>query len=117
MTVLSKHGMSVRSCWWGTEHDEGEVPERARRRTFTAAYKLRILAEYEAADPGRRGGAAPGGPVSSLLVEWRRSRDAGALTGLSATRERPPADRSNGITPGCARATPSSGRTWPLPVR
>ena len=32
------------------------------------------------------------GLFSSLLVEWRRSRDAGALAGLSATRGRPPAD-------------------------
>jgi len=31
-----------------TEHSSGEVPERARRRTFTGAYKLKVLAEYEA---------------------------------------------------------------------
>ena len=29
---------------------------------------------------------------TSHLVEWRCSRDAGALAGLSATRDRPPAD-------------------------
>ena len=29
--------------------------ERPRRRSFTAEYKLRFLAEYEAADPGQRG--------------------------------------------------------------
>ena len=32
-----------------------QVPERARRRTFTAKYKLRILAEYAAADDGEKG--------------------------------------------------------------
>ena len=76
-----------------SEHDEGEVPERARRRSFTAAYKLRVLAEYEAASPGERGVVLRReGLYSSHLVEWRRSRDAGALAGLSATRGRPPAD-------------------------
>jgi hypothetical protein len=30
-----------------------EVPERARRRTFTAKYKQQILAAYETADPAR----------------------------------------------------------------
>ena len=29
-----------------------EVPERARRRTFTAKYKLEILAAYDAAADG-----------------------------------------------------------------
>jgi hypothetical protein len=32
-----------------------EVPERARRRTFTAKYKLEILAAHEAAEPGEEG--------------------------------------------------------------
>jgi hypothetical protein len=30
-----------------TEPAEPEVPERASRRTYSAQYKLRILAEYE----------------------------------------------------------------------
>jgi hypothetical protein len=30
-----------------------EVPERARRRSFTARYKLEILAAYDAAEPAR----------------------------------------------------------------
>ena len=38
-----------------TDHPGGEVPERAKRRTFTAAYKLRTVAEYEAATPDERG--------------------------------------------------------------
>ena len=76
-----------------TDHSSGEVPERARRRTFTAAYKLRILTEYEAATPGKRGEVLRReGLYSSHLVEWRRARDAGAQAGLAATRGRPPAD-------------------------
>jgi len=75
------------------EHPSGEVPERARRRTFTAAYKLQVLADYETAEPGQRGEVLRReGLYSSHLVEWRRARDAGALAGLAATRGRPPAD-------------------------
>ncbi len=93
MTVLSNIAGPAGHAGRVNGHDEGEVPERARRRTFTAAYKLRVLAEYEAAGPGERGVVLRReGLYSSHLVEWRRSRDAGALAGLSATRGRPPAD-------------------------
>jgi hypothetical protein len=48
----------------GTERPDPEVPERARRRTFTAKYKLEILAAYDAAREGEKGCVvAPGGPV------------------------------------------------------
>jgi len=39
----------------GTERPDPEVPERARRRTFTAQYKLEIVAEYDAAPEGMKG--------------------------------------------------------------
>src|SRR5512147_226914 len=39
----------------GTERPDPEVPERARRRTFTAKYKLEILAAYDAAADGEKG--------------------------------------------------------------
>ena len=34
------------------ERPDPEVPERARRRTFTAQYKLEMLAAYDAAAAG-----------------------------------------------------------------
>ena len=75
------------------DHSSGEVPERAKRRTFTAAYKLKIVEEYEAATPGERGVVLRReGLYSSHLTEWRKARDTGALAGLAATRGRPPAD-------------------------
>jgi len=93
MTVLTTMARTGDHAGGVTEHSSGEVPERARRRTFTAAYKLAVLAEYEAADPGQRGQVLRReGLYSSLLTEWRRARDAGALAGLAATRGRPPAD-------------------------
>ena len=70
-----------------------EVPERARRRTFTARYKQEILAAYEAAPDGEKGAILRReGLYSSLISEWRRARDAGALAGLKQPRGRPAAD-------------------------
>ena len=70
-----------------------EVPERARRRTFTAKYKLEVLAAYDAAPDGEKGAILRReGLYSSHLVDWRRARDAGALTGLTPPRGRPRRD-------------------------
>jgi len=70
-----------------------EVPERARRRSFTAGYKLEILAAYDAAVPGEKGAILRReGLYSSHIVEWRRARDAGALAGLARPRGRPAPD-------------------------
>ena len=70
-----------------------EVPARARRRTFTAQYKLDIVAEYDAAPDGQKGAVLRReGLYSSHIIEWRRSRDAGALAGLKAPRGRKPPD-------------------------
>jgi transposase-like protein len=75
------------------ERPDPEVPERARRRTFTAAYKQEILAAYDAAPEGEKGAVLRReGLYSSLISEWRRARDAGALAGLKQPRGRPPAD-------------------------
>ncbi len=67
--------------------DDGVVGPRAdqpKRRTFTADYKVRILAEYDAADRGERGVILRReGLYSSHIVEWRRAAHAGASTALS----------------------------------
>ena len=71
-----------------------EVPERARRRSFTAKYKLEILAAYDAAEPGEKGAILRReGLYSSHIVEWRRASDAGALAALAAPRGRKPRDK------------------------
>jgi transposase len=73
-----------------------EVFERPRRRRFTAAYKLRIVQEADAAVEFRQVGALlrREGLYSSQLAAWRRSRDAGALSALGQPRGRKPADPS-----------------------
>ncbi len=73
----------------GTERPDPEVPERAKRRTFTARYKLEILAEYDAAPDGEKGALLRReGLYSSHIVDWRRARDAGGLAALAAPRRR-----------------------------
>ena len=75
------------------ERPDPEVPERARRRTFTAQYKQQVLAAYEAAPDGEKGAVLRReGLYSSLISEWRRARDAGALAGLKQPVGRPAAD-------------------------
>jgi transposase-like protein len=76
-----------------TEPPEPEVPERTTRRTYSAQYKLRILAEYERRDRDGRGALLRReGLYSSLIAEWRKQRDQGALQALGTAPGRPPGD-------------------------
>ena len=71
------------------QRPDPEVPERARRRTFTAKYKLEVLAAYDAAADGEKGALLRReGLYSSHIVQWRKARDAGALAGLAVPRGR-----------------------------
>ena len=64
---------------------------RPRRRRFSPEYKLSILAEYDRlTEPGDKGALLRReGLYTSHIVEWRRARDAGALSGLAAQGRRP----------------------------
>jgi transposase len=70
-----------------------EVPEKRRRRVFSAEYKRRIVAECEGArEPGGVGSILRReGLYSSHLVQWRRARDRGELGG-GTKRRGPKAD-------------------------
>jgi transposase len=68
--------------------DDGAMGPRSqqpRRRSFTAEYKLAMIAEYDAAtEPGAKGALLRReGLYSSHIIEWRRARDAGALAGVA----------------------------------
>lgn len=67
---------------------ETEVAEKARRRTFTAEYKRRILREADACSkPGELGALLRSeGLYSSHLAVWRRARRSGEMDGLAAKR-------------------------------
>jgi transposase-like protein len=71
-----------------------ELVERARRRRFSAEYKLRIVREADACTaPGEIGALLRReGLYSSHLTQWRQARDAGALEALQRPRGRKRAD-------------------------
>lgn len=58
-----------------------EVPARPKRRTYTEAYKRRILDALDAATkPGEKSALLrQEGLYSSTLTEWRRARASGGL--------------------------------------
>ena len=68
-----------------------ELALRATRRRFTAAYKLGIVLAAEACTrPGEIGELLRReGLYSSLLTEWRRARDSGALGALEPRQRGP----------------------------
>jgi transposase-like protein len=62
----------------------GGPSPRPSRRSFSAEYKLAIVAEYENAPNGEKGAVLRReGLYSSHVIEWARARDAGALTGVA----------------------------------
>src|SRR5215218_10028017 len=70
-----------------------EVPERPRPRSYSARFKAEILAEYERLDKAGKGALLRReGLYTSLISEWRKQRDRGALQALAKPQGRPPAD-------------------------
>jgi transposase len=76
-----------------------EVPARARTRSWSAAYKARVLAEYESCDKAGKGALLRReGLYTSLISAWRQQRDQGALQALAKPAGRAsadPVDRDN----------------------
>jgi len=70
--------------------NEPSMPDRPKRRSFTAEYKLAILDEYDLCSGAGNKGALlrREGLYSSHIVEWRRARDCGVLAGLGP-KDRP----------------------------
>ncbi len=68
-----------------------EVPAKVQRRTFTAEYRLRILKQSDACKkPGELGALLRReGLYSSLLTNWRRQREQGALQDMRERRRGP----------------------------
>ena len=71
-----------------------EVVAKAKRRQYTAEYKLRILREVDACQGYGEIGALlrREGVYSSSLTNWRRQRERGELDGLSPQKRGPKPD-------------------------
>jgi len=94
MTVLTTETSSPQTGGVSDEQRPGpEVPAKAKRRTFTAAFKAKVLAEYEAAPQGTKGQVLRKYGVGSWHIsDWRKARAAGAEAGLAVKRGPKPAD-------------------------
>lgn len=63
---------------------------KPKRRSFSAEYKLRMVAEYDAAPTGEKGAILRRERLyHSHILEWRQARDAGALEKLVDRRTSP----------------------------
>lgn len=76
-----------------TKVPDPEVPARAKTRTYSAAYKARILAEYESLDKAGKGALLRReGLYTSLISAWREQRDRAVKEALARPAGRPKAD-------------------------
>ena len=103
--VMPRTTSAKTSSAGGAENEEGRRPTLVsappaaspelvdrprRRRTFTAADKVRILTEIDRAGPGGSGAILRReGLYSSALTDWRRQRDAGVYEALKAVKRGP----------------------------
>ncbi len=96
MTTTIKHSDDTRLHTGAMENTDPdpEVPERAKGpRRFPAAYKARILTEYDTLGKAEKGALLRReGLYSSLLTEWRRQRDRGAEEALGRSSGRQAGD-------------------------
>lgn len=74
-----------------------EVTSKAKRRSYTADYKKKILQEADACtEPGQIGALLRReGLYSSHLVTWRAARERGELAGLEPRKRGPKARQVN----------------------
>jgi transposase len=96
VTKAIPHSFASRADARGVEHNDPdpEVPERASGpRRYSASYKAQILEEYETLDKAGKGALLRReGLYTSLISEWRKQRDRGAMAELAKASGRPETD-------------------------
>lgn len=93
MTTTVTQPREARQSGLVSDVPDPEVPERARRRTYTAKYKRDVLGEYEACDRAGKGALLRReGLYTSLISAWREQRDKGALEALGKSSGPAPVD-------------------------
>lgn len=93
MTTTVTQPVDARQAGRVSDVPDPQVPERARRRTYTARYKRDVLAQYEAADRAGKGALLRReGLYTSLISAWREQRDKGALEALGKPSGAAPGD-------------------------
>jgi transposase len=97
VTTTSNHSLDAHAPTGAMDDaadPDPEVPERARGpRRYSARYKAQILEEYEGLDKAGKGALLRReGRYTSLISEWRKQRDRGALEALAKPAGRQPVD-------------------------
>jgi transposase len=97
VTTTSNHSLDAHAPTGAMDDaadPDPEVPERARGpRRYSARYKAQILEEYEGLDKAGKGALLRReGLYTSLISEWRKQRDRGALEALAKPAGRQPTD-------------------------
>jgi transposase len=97
VTTTTDHSLDARAqsgAMNGMTEPDPEVLERARGpRRYSARYKAQILEEYERLDKAGKGALLRReGLYTSLISEWRKQRDRGALQALAKPAGRQPTD-------------------------
>ena len=84
-------GASVSAVEPAPRRPDPEVPAKVQRRHFSAEYRLRILRQADGCKTLGELGALlrREGLYSSLLTNWRRQREQGALVGMRARKRGP----------------------------
>lgn len=96
MTTMTTTRSTDRQSGGVQDVPDPQVPARASRRTYTAAYKQAILEEYETADKAGKGAIMRREDLyTSLITTWRAQRDRGGIQAL-------------GRSPGAPKATPDA---------
>ncbi len=86
-SAASGNGESAAPSSSSGPRSAGGPSPRPSRRSFSAEYKLAIVAEYENTPNGEKGAVLRReGLYSSHVIEWTRARDAGALQGVAGSR-------------------------------
>src|SRR5205807_6915833 len=71
----------------GASGAAGDPAQRPKRRSFTAEYKARIVAEYARAPDGSKGAILRReGLYSSHVIEWRRALASGTLAASASKK-------------------------------
>ncbi len=82
----------------GSGTPDPEVVERAKRRQFTAGYKLAILEEFDGCEKSAERGALlrREGLYRSHITTWHQQRNAGQLAGLAPRKRGRKATKQRG---------------------
>jgi len=122
VTTTSNHSLNTHAQTGAvddTADPDPEVPERAHGpRRYSARYKAQILEEYERLDKAAKGALLRReGLYTSLISEWRKQRDRGALQALAKPAGRQPADPRDREVDRCVRRTSAWPASWTRPAR